>query len=145
MDLSVHVDDLVAVEVRAFLDAAPDRERGGFLLGSWSNEGGFTVRMSGFVPCPHAPSSAASLTFRPDEWQLVHSHPEVASGSREIVGWVHSHPGMAVGLSDWDIFIHQHFFSGPGQVAWVRDPVSDREAFWCLRDGRPVRVPRSAR
>jgi proteasome lid subunit RPN8/RPN11 len=144
MDLIVHVDDLLAAQVRKFLDAAPDRERGGFLLGSWPDEGRCTVHLSDFVPCPHAPSSAASLTFRPEEWQLVHTHPDVASGSLEIVGWVHSHPGMAVGLSEWDIFIHEHFFSGRGQVAWVRDPVSDKEAFWCLRDGRPVRVLRSA-
>jgi hypothetical protein len=65
----------------------------------------------------------AHLTFTPEIWgQLVsiylNSFPEL-----RILGWYHSHPGMGIFLSGSDLFIHDHFFSAPWQIAVVLDPI----------------------
>ena len=46
---------------------------------------------------------------------------------RDIVGWYHSHPNFGIFLSDRDCFIQDHFFNGPGQIAYVVDPVNGVE------------------
>jgi proteasome lid subunit RPN8/RPN11 len=130
----VEVTHEVADQVRKFLDRDSSLERAGFLLGRYD---GAVTFIRYFVPCPDAPSSSASVTFRPAEWQLAHVHPAVSTGVAEIVGWAHSHPKMPVGMSSRDVFIHKHFFSGDGQVAWIRDPVAGVESLWTLCDGRP--------
>jgi hypothetical protein len=54
----------------------------------------------------------------------------------QIVGWYHSHPTYGIFLSDRDRFIHEHFFSGPGQVAHVVDPVLEIEGVFVWRNGK---------
>jgi hypothetical protein len=58
-----------------------------------------------------------------------------------IVGWYHSHPDFGIFLSERDCFIHEHFFSGPGQVAYVIDPVRDLEGVFAWRGGKPTPLP----
>jgi hypothetical protein len=140
MRLEIEVPYDVASQVREFLGGDSTLERGGFLLGRSICGVQSVTKIACFVPCPDAPSSSTSLTFRPEEWQLAHAHPAVATGEAEIVGWVHSHPGMPVGMSSRDVFIHRHFFSGEGQVSWIRDPLADSECFWQLVDGEPRAV-----
>jgi hypothetical protein len=38
-----------------------------------------------------------------------------------------------------DVFIHEHFFSGPGQVAFVDDPKGGDRGLFVWRRGRAVR------
>ena len=51
--------------------------------------------------------------------------PASATGFPEldIVGWYHTHPDFGIFLSHHDLFIHQHFFAQPLQVAYVVDPI----------------------
>src|SRR5207244_1370502 len=58
-----------------------------------------------------------------------------------IVGWYHSHPDFGIFLSDRDCFIHENFFSGPGQVAYVFDPVRDLEGMFAWQNGKPTPLP----
>jgi hypothetical protein len=58
-----------------------------------------------------------------------------------IVGWYHSHPDFGIFLSERDAFIQEHFFSGPGQVAYVIDPVRDLEGVFAWRNGKPALMP----
>ena len=43
-----------------------------------------------------------------------------------IVGWYHTHPGFGIFLSGMDLFIQDHFFNLPWQVAFVYDPLRRR-------------------
>ena len=54
-----------------------------------------------------------------------------------IIGWYHSHPDFGIFLSDRDVFIQQHFFGSPGQIALVVDPVRKLEGVFEWRSGRP--------
>lgn len=139
------IDDDTMASVVAYLRKDSTRERGGFLLGRLATDARPVTRIDEAIPCPDAPSSPCSLTFRADEWQLVHTHPAVASGESEIVGWFHSHPDMPVAMSSRDRFIQQHFFSHPGQIAWIIDPVGGAQAFWCMRSHDQVMSIRRAR
>jgi hypothetical protein len=53
----------------------------------------------------------------------------------QIVGWYHSHPGFGVEFSEMDLFIHRNFFPGPGQIAYVTDPLGGMEAICVNLDG----------
>ncbi len=58
-----------------------------------------------------------------------------------IVGWYHSHPDFGIFLSERDCFIHEHFFSAPGQVAYVVDPVRGLEGMFAWHEGKPAPLP----
>ena len=60
---------------------------------------------------------------------------------RDIVGWYHSHPNFGIFLSDRDCFIQEHFFNGPGQIAYVVDPVNGVEGVFAWRDGKAKLCP----
>lgn len=142
MTLRVAIDGAVERAVRAFLAADTSRERGGFLVGRLAAHGGDATEVRAFVACPGAPSTAVSLTFRAEEWQLVHGYEPVACGAAAIVGWVHSHPSMPVEMSGRDLFIQRHFFEDARQVAWIRDPVGGDEALWHWTDDGIERAER---
>lgn len=74
-----------------------------------------------------AEQGGAHVTFTQDAWEHIYRIKDRDYPDDRIVGWYHSHPGFGVFLSDHDTFIHKNFFSAPGQVAWVYDPISDEE------------------
>jgi proteasome lid subunit RPN8/RPN11 len=53
-----------------------------------------------------------------------------------VVGWHHTHPGFGVFLSGYDLFIHQHFFREPWQIALVIDPQRQELGFFQWRGDR---------
>jgi hypothetical protein len=55
----------------------------------------------------------------------------------KIVGWYHTHPDFGIFLSDRDRFIQEHFFSSPGQIAHVIDPIRKLEGVFVWKDGKP--------
>ncbi len=144
MPLCVAIDGAVERAVRAFLAEDIARERGGFLVGRLASHAGAATEVRAFVACPDAPATAVSLTFRAEEWQLVHTYEPVACGRAAIVGWVHSHPSMPVEMSGRDLFIQRHFFGDARQVAWIRDPVGGDEALWHWTDDGIARAERVA-
>ncbi len=127
--------------VEAFLAADCSRERGGFLLGRFRTQDRRATFVERALPCPRAPATAASLTLRAEEWQLLHEDEQVRSGGQAVVGWFHSHPSMPVDMSERDRFIQRHFFAHPLHVAWIRDPAGGDEAIWGLLGDRPIRLP----
>jgi proteasome lid subunit RPN8/RPN11 len=142
----IQLDGRARSKVAAFLSEDPSCERGGFLIGRLPSEPGRPVRIDEAIPCPDAPATRFSLTLRPDDWQLAHGHSAVRDGSADIVGWFHSHPGLPVAMSSLDRFIQRHFFPHPAHVAWIRDPLSGDEAFWCMDEvGRVHSMPATDR
>ncbi len=57
------------------------------------------------------------------------------------MGWYHTHPDFGIFLSDRDRFIHEHFFSGPGQVAHVIDPIRQIRGSSSGRTAKPTLTP----
>lgn len=111
-------------------------EVGGVLVGH-SQEGGMAV-VTGSIPALEAEGARASVTFTHDAWTKVHSTLERDHPGEEIVGWYHSHPGFGIFLSNHDMFIHQNFFAGASQVAYVVDPHAGTEGLFGWREGKVV-------
>ena len=99
---------------------------------SWSNES---------IRCDKAVSNAGDVTFTHEAWNEVHQQMDTKFTDRDIVGWYHSHPNFGIFLSDRDCFIQDHFFNGPGQIAYVVDPVNGVEGVFAWRNGKAKLFP----
>ncbi len=114
----------------------------GVLVGHWHRdaEGPF-VLVNESIRCDKAVSNAGDVTFTHEAWNEVHQQMDAKFTDRDIVGWYHSHPNFGIFLSDRDMFIEDHFFNGPGQIAYVVDPVNGVEGVFAWRDGKAKLCP----
>jgi proteasome lid subunit RPN8/RPN11 len=112
------------------------REVGGVLVGYDTARGPIVVAS---IRAEKADESLAALTFTQDSWAYIHRVRDRDYADFAIVGWYHSHPSHGIFLSDQDLFIHENFFSGENQIAYVVDPVAGQEGVfgWC--EGEVVR------
>jgi hypothetical protein len=83
----------------------------------------------------------AEVTFTHQTWAKINAEMDTKFTSSAIVGWYHTHPDFGIFLSDRDRFIHEHFFSGPGQIAHVIDPIRGLEGVFVWRDAKPAIAP----
>ncbi|WP_428305524.1 Mov34/MPN/PAD-1 family protein [Lacipirellula sp.] len=111
----------------------------GVLVGVWGrDELGPFAQVSNFIRCDNASSKVAEVTFTHESWAQINQEMDSKYADKRIVGWYHSHPDFGIFLSDRDCFIHEHFFSGAGQVAYVVDPVRDLEGVFAWQKGKPT-------
>lgn len=111
----------------------------GVLVGRWEkDENGPYAVVTDFIRCERAASKFAEVTFTHESWAQINDEMDSQFADSRIVGWYHSHPDFGVFLSDRDCFIHEHFFSNPGQVAYVIDPVRDIEGMFAWQAGKPT-------
>lgn len=89
----------------------------------------------------HASHHAAQVTFTSETWTAIHKVMDADYPDLRIVGWYHTHPGFGIFLSGMDLFIHDHFFDLPWQIALVYDPISKDEGSFVWRAGQPKREP----
>ncbi len=114
----------------------------GVLVGNWQRDAvGPFVTITDFIRCDSAKSGFAEVTFTHESWTKINAEMDTRLSAFKIVGWYHSHPDFGIFLSDRDIFIHQHFFSGAGQIAHVVDPVRKIEGVFAWQAGGPVLRP----
>lgn len=115
----------------------------GILVGRWESDanGPYAV-VSNRIRCDNASSKLAEVTFTHESWAQINQEMDTKYQDLRIIGWYHSHPDFGIFLSDRDIFIQENFFSGPGQVAFVVDPVRKFEGVFEWRDGRPELMSR---
>lgn len=114
----------------------------GVLVGDFGQDtDGPFVRISDIIRCDTATKKFAEVTFTHDSWTQINREMDTRFASLRIVGWYHSHPDFGIFLSDRDVFIQQNFFSGPGQIAFVVDPVRDAEGIFEWHDGKPALSP----
>jgi proteasome lid subunit RPN8/RPN11 len=114
----------------------------GVLVGQLLKDGdGPFVVVEDCVCCDTATSKFAEVTFTHESWSQINKEMDTKFADKQIVGWYHSHPNFGVFLSDRDRFIHEHFFSGPGQVAYVIDPIRHEEGVFLWRDGTTAALP----
>jgi len=117
-------------------------EVGGVLVGQWHHDAdGPFVLVSQFIRCDAAASRSGEVTFTHEAWSVVNREMDTRFADLRIVGWYHTHPRFGVFLSDRDVFIHEHFFSNPGQIALVVDPVAQTEGVFAWREGKPALWP----
>jgi proteasome lid subunit RPN8/RPN11 len=120
-----------------------DNEICGVLLGDLcEDEYGRFIDIQAALRGGAARSKGTSVTFTQETWNEIHKAKEERYPRLQIVGWYHSHPGFGVEFSDMDRFIQQNFFSGPGQIAFVTDPLGGEEAIDANIDGRLAHVER---
>ena len=98
-----------------------DAEVCGVLVGE-THDGNVDVKA--IIRGAAARSARTHVTFTHDTWNHIHATLDKEYPTLQIVGWYHTHPGFGVEFSDMDRFIHQNFFSGPTQVAYLTDPLS---------------------
>ncbi len=111
----------------------------GVLVGQWETDSnGPYALITNYIRCDNAAQKHAEVTFTQESWTQINHEMDTKYESLRIIGWYHSHPDFGIFLSDRDCFIQQHFFSGPGQVAFVIDPVRHLEGLFEWRDGKPT-------
>ncbi len=127
---SVSIDAEVLRRIRRHARSSPRTEVCGVLIGS---ESAGRVDVEACIEAFSSAQASAQVTFTQDAWQDIYAVKDKQFPGQRIVGWYHSHPGFGIFLSEHDTFIQQHFFSAPGQIAWVFDPQSDEEGCfgWC--------------
>src|SRR5262249_40293452 len=100
----------------------------GVLVGSWHrDQSGPFVKVMNSIRGEGAQTRFAEVTFTHETWAKINSEMDTRFSSLSIVGWYHTHPDFGIFLSDRDRFIHEHFFTGPGQIAYVMDPIRKSE------------------
>ncbi|MEX2316813.1 MAG: Mov34/MPN/PAD-1 family protein [Pirellulales bacterium] len=114
----------------------------GVLVGNWETDphGPYAV-VTDHIRCESAASKFAEVTFTHESWAQINKEMDTRFADKRIVGWYHSHPDFGIFLSERDCFIHEHFFSGAGQVAYVIDPVRELEGVFAWRNGKPEPLP----
>ena len=127
-------------DVRAHALSQPDTEVCGVLVGTLYRDAiGPWAFVAANIRGNYAAGRNAQVTFTSETWTDIHRQMEERFPRQRILGWYHSHPGFGIFLSDMDVFIHEHFFSGPEQVAFVDDPKGGDRGVFVWRRGRPVR------
>jgi proteasome lid subunit RPN8/RPN11 len=111
----------------------------GVLVGTWHrDEVGPFVKVVESIRGEGATTRFAEVTFTHETWAKINAEMDTKFVDKKIVGWYHTHPDFGIFLSDRDRFIQEHFFSGPGQVAHVIDPVRRVEGVFIWRGGKPA-------
>jgi len=114
----------------------------GVMVGSWKRDAaGPFVEIHHIIESNATRNGPAEVTFTHDTWGAINREMDTKYQALRIVGWYHTHPDFGIFLSEYDVFIHRHFFSGPGQIAWVIDPIRNQEGVFCWRDNQPVLAP----
>jgi proteasome lid subunit RPN8/RPN11 len=133
----LQVDGEVVRQIRQHARSSTKAEICGVLIGQ-DRDG--LVRVTASITGMNAEEAGAHVTFTQDTWEHIYKVKDSEFPNERIVGWYHSHPGFGVFLSEHDTFIHKNFFSSPGQVAWVFDPLSDEEGCFGWVNGRIERL-----
>jgi proteasome lid subunit RPN8/RPN11 len=143
IDLPVFLDRRTAdaIERHALTDTSV--ELGGILLGKECVDtatGQPFVWITQSLEAKHYANTQASFTYTHDSWEEITRERDQLHPDCDIVGWYHTHPSFGIFLSHHDVFIHQHFFAQPLQVAYVVDPINQTRGFFQWRDGGLAQV-----
>jgi proteasome lid subunit RPN8/RPN11 len=136
--MQVFVTQPVFRAINAHANSDLDNEVGGWLAGRWCRDvetkAEFVV-VEALLPAQQVRSGSTFLTFTHDSQVAMLAALEERYAKKGIVGWYHTHPRMGLFLSGYDVWLHEHFFPYPWQVALVLDPHSHSGGFF-VRDGK---------
>lgn len=137
-DLAIFIDRQTADEIERHALSDTSVELGGILLGREcvdEETGNPFVWVSKAIEAKHFENTQASFTYTHDSWTEITREREQKHPELDIVGWYHTHPDFGIFLSGHDVFIQQHFFGQPLQVAYVVDPIRQTRGFFQWRAG----------
>ncbi|QEH32289.1 Mov34/MPN/PAD-1 family protein [Aquisphaera giovannonii] len=142
-DLPIFVDHRAADAMERHALSDTSVELGGILLGKEcvderTNTPFVWVTQS--LEAKHYANTQASFTYTHDSWEEISRERDRKFPDLDIVGWYHTHPSFGIFLSHHDLFIHEHFFAQPLQLAYVIDPIQQTRGFFQWRDRRMVQV-----
>lgn len=140
-NIEVSISKVVAEQVNKLALSDTKRELGGVLLGTINeSRRGQRVKVQAAIEAKYTDAAQTSVTFTHSSWEYMNQERETRYPQLKIVGWFHTHPGFGIFLSADDVFIHKNFFNLPWQVAYVVDPVNDKEGLfgWDRGDVKPI-------
>ncbi len=136
----VDLDTMRQLELHAQSNIAV--ELGGVLLGERRVDAGGApfVIVRDALAAEHYEATRGSFKFTHDTWQAITRQREAYPPDLEMVGWYHTHPDWSVFLSSMDLFICDHFFNHPLDLALVIDPIRDDRGWfvWGGEDGKSI-------
>jgi hypothetical protein len=91
----------------------------------------------------HYQSSKGSFKFTHDTWSQITRQRDGFPDDLQMVGWYHTHPDWGVFLSSMDMFICDHFFNRPLDVALVVDPCRGDRGWFQWTDDPDERTRRT--
>ncbi len=141
-DLPVFVDLDVMREMEIHAQSDRSVELGGVMLGGQfeDDSGQSYVVVQDSLRARHYENSKGSFKFTHDTWSDITRRREEFPDDLEMVGWYHTHPDWGVFLSSMDMFICDHFFNLPLDVALVIDPCRDERGWFQWSDDPGARV-----
>jgi len=139
----VDLDALRDIEAHALSDTTV--ELGGVLLGGqYEDEDGKPfVTVVDSLRAEHYQSSKGSFKFTHDTWSQITRQRDGFPDDLQMVGWYHTHPDWGVFLSGMDMFICDHFFNRPLDVALVVDPCRGDRGWFQWTDNPDERTRRT--
>ena len=136
-DKNIYISQTAYKDIHKFTKNKTTNESGGFLVGSVIEEMGKTnILIKGFVEAKGCEATPTTLTFTHETWNEAHKEIGKRFPKEKIIGWIHTHPDFGIFLSEYDKFIHQNYFNGENQVAFVVDPIQNIEGFYFWINGR---------
>jgi proteasome lid subunit RPN8/RPN11 len=142
-DLPIFLDKRAADAIERHALSDTSVELGGILLGKECVDQQTNqpfVWIAHALEAKHYANTQASFTYTHDSWEEITRHRDQKFPDFDIVGWYHTHPSFGIFLSHHDLFIHEHFFSQPLQVAYVVDPINQTRGFFQWRSGAMAQV-----
>lgn len=144
--LAIFVDLDVMRDMEAHAISNTRVELGGVMLGKQllDDQGQPFVVITECLRAEHYEATKGSFKFTHQTWsqitrQRAQFHPDL-----EMVGWYHTHPGWSVFLSGMDLFICNHFFNRPLDVALVIDPCEQDRGWFQWTESDPPQTMRTA-
>lgn len=138
-ELPIFIDLDVMREIEDHAASDTSVELGGVLLGGQFEDadGRPFVVITDCLRAQHYESTKGSFKFTHETWETITRQRDEFPDELQMVGWYHTHPDWGVFLSGMDMFICDHFFNKPLDVAYVVDPCrGDRGMFQWTRDSR---------
>jgi proteasome lid subunit RPN8/RPN11 len=141
LPIFVDLDVLLDMENHAATDKTV--ELGGVMLGGHFEDasGQPFVLISDSLRAEHYESTKGSFKFTHETWENISRQRDEFPPDLQMAGWYHTHPDWGVFLSGMDMFICDHFFNKPLDVAYVIDPCRLDRAFfqWTGKPGERIR------
>lgn len=134
---SVFVTQKAFVRINVHAGSDLENEVGGWLVGSWREDPDTSEKfivIEAVLPAYHTVHGSAYLTFTQESQVAMYDEMDERYPDSELVGWYHTHPRMGVFLSKYDIWLHNHFFPNPWQVALVVEPYSRTAGFFIPKE-----------
>jgi proteasome lid subunit RPN8/RPN11 len=146
VDLPIFVDLDALLDMEDHAKSDMRVELGGVMLGGHfeDDDGKPFVVVTDTLRAQHYESTKGSFKFTHDTWAEISRRRDAYPTTTHMVGWYHTHPDWGVFLSGMDLFICDHFFNKPLDVAYVIDPCRGHRGMfqWTEEADRKVRPTR---